>query len=492
MVYGRIFSELKARFKALGQQPGTAPGQKLSAADQELVVNILAGVRAQVVHEQQMETARGREPVSVRLVPQIPVRDRKGAAAWIGGGARLPAGVEWPMIDGSALQLLAQFECARLPAGLWNGLGPRRGSLAIFLHPQTLEAKVLHFSAPGDFVTAPPILENCNIVGYDGSKRAESSGFSWTFSRWPVDIVPVVHGRNDPRIQGRSQIRHQRYGFRHDFVTEQRWPFDWATAQIMIGTALAAYESAIPKKAAGHLKREALAKFEQAIFDAEKAGEVDDVLVRKRINLDEYRAMAAVHEFASMHGADIVNHLRVLKGQVDVMAADQAFSAKAIAPILAELKALTWMHKSVPPSYRDGEKLPDAQRFDEGVEVFSLPLTTHDPAAHPNWVHDFETQLLDAAKPVYLRDPAVLPATLIADCEQVWRAEAASETCGIGHVPWGYVHDFDGDTDVTLIEVPSSSLIGWQFGDVYNLVVTLKKADLARNDFSRPLVQITN
>lgn len=168
---------------------------------------------------------------------------------------------------------------------------------------------------------------------------------------------------------------------------------------MMIGTALAAYELATPTKAADYLQRESLAKLEQAIHDAAKA-EAEDVLLRKRINLDEYRAMAAVHEFGSMHGGDIVDRLRVLKGQVDVMAADQAFSAKAIAPILAELTALTWMHKRVPPFYRDGKKLSDAQRFDEGVQVFSLPLTTHDPAANPTWVHDFETKLLDAAKSV--------------------------------------------------------------------------------------------
>jgi hypothetical protein len=34
--------------------------------------------------------------------------------------------------------------------------------------------------------------------------------------------------------------------------------------------------------------------------------------------------------------------------------------------------------------------------------------------------------------------------------------------------------------------------VGWQFGDVYDLVVTVKLADLARNDFTRPIVQITN
>ncbi len=36
----------------------------------------------------------------------------------------------------------------------------------------------------------------------------------------------------------------------------------------------------------------------------------------------------------------------------------------------------------------------------------------------------------------------------------------------MGHVPQGYVHEYDETEDVTLVELPSSHLIGWMFGDV--------------------------
>lgn len=494
MAFQKLLAELKARLrKARGRQSNTPPPQeKISAADRKLVTDLLAGLTAQVQHEQELVAARGKEPMSARLVPQVPVRERDHPKAWIGGGARLPSGMAWPEISGSALQLLAQIDCAQLPAELWGRLGPRRGWLAIFLDPKSLDAKVMHFFEAGDFKPSPPVLQDCNIVGCDGYKRAEASGYTWGFSRWLVDIVPVVQGDNDPRQEGRSQIRHERYGQRHDVVIEHRWPFDWSTMQMMMDTALAAYERAMPNGPRDFLKPEALAKSEQAITDAERGGAKAEELARMRVEYDERRAMAAVHEFALENGAAVVERLRALKDQVYSMATNQAFSAEAVAPILADMQAMTWMHKSVPPFYRDGQKLSDIQRLKEGVGVFALPLTTHDPSAAPTWVHDFETRLLDAAKPIYLHDPGVLPAALVADCEKVWSAEAAREIGGMGHVPWGYVHEFDDDTDVTLIELPSSYLVGWMFGDVYSLVITVKKDDLSRNDFSRPLVQITN
>jgi hypothetical protein len=95
-------------------------------------------------------------------------------------------------------------------------------------------------------------------------------------------------------------------------------------------------------------------------------------------------------------------------------------------------------------------------------------------------VFDFETYLLDAAMPVCLHSPEALPAALVDDCEKVWGEEVAHGMGGMGHVR-GYVHEFDDDEDVTLLELPSSRLIGWQLWDVYNLVITVKK--------SRPLAQ---
>jgi hypothetical protein len=477
---------------ARAQMPGDAPRRQITLADRKLAEDMLAGAISQVQHEQEMVEARGREPFLVRLVPQVPVRDRDQAVGWIGGGARLPVGMEWPMIGDSALQLLVQVDCSRLPAGLWEGLGPRHGWLAIFLDPRGMKAKVLHFADAGAFRSSPPLLKDSSIAGYDGQKRAEASDYTWSFPRWPIEVVPVEHGRDDPYREGRSQIRHERYGARHDIVTEHRWPFDWPTAQIMMGRALSAYDGRNSRGLPDFLKPEVLAKSKQALIDAERAGAAADELAEMRINHDERCAMVAVLEFNSKNYASIMDRLRALKARVDAMAASEAFSSGAIAAVMAEMKAMVWMHKSVPPLYRDGIKLSGAQRVAEGVQTFALPLTTHDPSTAPSWVYDFETHLLDAAKPVYLRDPVALPATLLADCEEVWSDQAAREIVSMGHVPQGYVHEYDETEDVTLVEIPSSDLIGWMFGDVDNLVITVKKADLSRGDFSEPLVQVTN
>jgi hypothetical protein len=63
---------------------------------------------------------------------------------------------------------------------------------------------------------------------------------------------------------------------------------------------------------------------------------------------------------------------------------------------------------------------------------------------------------------------------------------------GMGHVPWNYVDEFDERDDVTLIELPSSSLMNWRFGDVYSLVITMTKADLAAGAFDRVKMQVSN
>jgi hypothetical protein len=59
-------------------------------------------------------------------------------------------------------------------------------------------------------------------------------------------------------------------------------------------------------------------------------------------------------------------------------------------------------------------------------------------------------------------------------------------------VPFQYVHEFDPEDEVTLLELPTSSLMSWMFGDVDNLVLTMQRADLAAGDFTKVRVQFSN
>jgi Domain of unknown function (DUF1963) len=248
---------------------------------------------------------------------------------------------------------------------------------------------------------------------------------------------------------------------------------------------------AIPAKAAPHLEPEALAKAEIRIAEAVAGGATRDAILDQRTSLEELRAMAGVLDHELQKGPAILQALRGLKARVDTMAAETAFSVATITPVLAEMHSMRWMHKSVPPFYRDGRKLTSQERFDEGVKLLSLPLTTHDPASHL-WVYGFEVYRRDRAKHAYARDPQSLPAEVRADCEELWRDMAAHDMAGMGHVPWGYVHEFDERRDVTLLELPSSNLMNWMFGDVNSLVITMTKADLAAGAFERVKMQISN
>lgn len=495
MSFSKAIADLIARLTGSKTPPNSTPNQTaLTARDRAFIEKMLAGVTAQVVHERGLGEARTAPRTTVRLVPQVPVEDRNGGDAWLGGGARLAPGMDWPVIEGTRLQLLAQFNCAKLPADLWDGLGPRRGWLALFVHPETLQPKVLHFATAGEFKPSPPIGPDCNMIGYDGRKAAEACGYTGVFPRWPATLETAATSEGAPRGPHGGSLSHIRYAQRHDFVADGRWPFDWASAAKMIEIAIDELERIVPASEApgAWFTPEAIVKSAQGIAAAKASGADAETIAGLEVRLGEMVVTAAVHDYRVRHGAGVLAALRALKMRIADVASRQSFSEATIGEVLTQLQSMQWMHKRTPPFYRDGIKLSEVQRAAEGCEAFLLPLTTHDSAAAPTWVHAFETHLLEAARPVYLDDPAALPARLRADCEEMWASRAAESAGGIGHVPWRYVHEFDDGEDVTLLELPSSDLIGWQWGDVDNIVITMKRKALARGDFSRARVQITN
>jgi uncharacterized protein YwqG len=475
--------------RVMGQQ-SAKEAPPLSQADRDLLGKLVAGAVAQVEHEAGMAEARGKEAVSVRLVPQVPIRN-ESANGWFGGGARLPAGLLWPEIGGAPLQLLAQVNCSALPARLWDGLGPRHGWLTIFIEPVKFTVQVMHFAAVGRPTPGPPLPRDNSLVGYDLRAKPGEVGLIHAIPQWPVDVVVVLDGKDDPRRAGWHESTHLRYGQRHDISAPALMPFDWPTARTMMEMAVAGVARDIPTAAAPFLEPAALAKVETEIAEASAGGAAAEEILDRRVHLDDLHAMASVRDYALQKGPAILQRLQALKTTVDSLAAEATFSAAAIAPVLAEMHAMTWMHKSVPPLYRDGRKLSSQERFNEGVKLLSLPLTTHDPVS-TTWVHRFETYRRDQAKHAYARDPESLPAEVRADCEEVWKDMAAHEMGGMSHVPWHYVHEFDDGHDVTLLELPSSGLMNWMFGDVNSLVITMTKADLSAGAFDRVKMQVSN
>ena len=81
---------------------------------------------------------------------------------------------------------------------------------------------------------------------------------------------------------------------------------------------------------------------------------------------------------------------------------------------------------------------------------------------------------------LYASDPRALPVAWRAKVEEQAAFDAQYEMGAMRHVPDGYVHQFDIDRDVTLLQLPTSHLMNWMWGDTYDLVLTISKADLER------------
>jgi len=75
-----------------------------------------------------------------------------------------------------------------------------------------------------------------------------------------------------------------------------------------------------------------------------------------------------------------------------------------------------------------------------------------------------------------------------------WQEQSRVEPIQIGGKPNGWCHTFIENLpkSVMLIQIPSGLLSGFLFGDAHNLVISIDRKRLAKNDFSRLWVDISN
>lgn len=393
------------------------------------------------------------DAVTLRLVPQIPPRDAISTNSWLGGRPRLPGGTEWPQIDGEPTDFLAQIDCASLPPALWDGLGPRDGALAFFIHRRGYHMQVLHLRDT-DVAVPPPLAldDQGGWFGPHGGLRfgeLESLAVR-AFPEWPVDLVAVRPGDADPRVDADpAEVAATLYNRSYDIADPAFHPFDWGSMTAMV-----------------------------AILEMRLDRLMTDATPPPGASAEEIVALeqrAAINRDARTRAEEIV-------AIVHESAAKEAFSTSDATAVMSALHAIHWakaVHRIDPET---GAEVHD---------TITLPLTTHRADANL-WVHDYQTILFDRAKHAWCAKPDSLSAPMRAFYEPYWRDLAACEMAAIGHEPFRYVHDYDEDRDAVLLELPTSGLMSRMFGDCDNLVVTIDKADLAVGDFSRLRVQVSN
>lgn len=372
------------------------------------------------------------EAAIVRLVPQIPMRDAILVTSRLGGRPRLPAGMEWPHVDGRPGDFLAQISCADLPADLWDGLGPRQGWLAFFANPDSGAPLVLHLAEEGP-PRDPPRAAGPAYFGPEGGLRfGEFSPLTvHAFPEWPVDVVAVNAGKDDPRDNADpGGPLHELYEQGYDIADPAFHPFDWDTMLAMA-----------------------------------------QILERR---------LERLPEVAGEDGTDCNGDVRDRAKEIIAIIRDSAghmqFSPSDTTAVMSALHAIHWTKALYSADPETGE---------ERVDTLTLPLTRHHPDAIL-WVHDYQSVLFDHAKHAWCRNPNSLSAPVRAFYEPLWQAMAAHEMASMGHRPFHYLHpDFDEERDIVLIELPTSGLMSRIVGDGQNLVLTMRKADLAAGDFSK-------
>ena len=380
-----------------------------------------------------LDEARGKEAVVVYLRPQVPLRDAEHPRSWLGGGPAMAEDVAWPEVDGVATRFIGQICCADLPDELWDGVGPREGWLALFVHSKGVVVK--HLSVLGPWRERPDGSDSDDWLPYMVGHPQAGLAPIRERPRWPVDLIAVRPG--EPKLwKPHSSVMHQLYAATHDAASPEHRPFDRNSTLEM----LAMIERRIDERLAAMVQRER----DQATTDEQRG--------------QSQRRRAAL-EVVLPPVRDLAERVRA----VPALAEDD------IADIMQQLSAISVPDKS------DG----------------TTSLTQH-PGASWLWVWDFEERRLELAKQVYSRDPAALPEPARSYCEAIWRQVADGEMATMGQVTRGHVEEFDGRTDVALIELRSTDLIGWNFGDVSNLFLSLGRDDLAAGRFDRVVAETPN
>lgn len=440
------------------------PKADIRPEDRQVMTHLLEGVIGQVEREREMMRANERPKPFVRLVPQVPILPSAAPRSWFGGKPSLPAGTRWPICDGKPAAFLAQIDCSSLPPDLWDGAGPRSGWLSFFLGYENghLAAK----DSPHE-PTQPP-----SPVEFDWLSLRETPSRDWTslvrkaVPQWPVDVVWVSCKEEDPLVQPERDNDNNPHfvQYRKGFdLNEPGWkPFDWATTLLMLDTATA-HAREMARRQQRYLES-ATKTLQKLSTNPGRHGDLE--AARKQDQAVRTIQTASAWETC-------LPQVEALRAEVAAEAASRPFAEAWVDDLIATLAAMT---------------MPGRDR-EQTAQAFP---TVCPPPAPAVWLTDWATLAQHHATHLYAADPRALPPAWRKKVEEQAAFDAQCEMGAMRDIPDGYVHEFAMASDVTLLQLPTSHLMNWIWGDTYDLVLTALRADLAQGEFGRVKVQITN
>ncbi len=427
---------------------GKKRGRTSAIEPAELIMRFIENEAATL---EMLAEARKSDETYVVLTPTIGTTAQKNVG-WFGGAPCLPDDVVWPEIDGEPLRFACQIDLSSVPNALWSGLGPRQGWLSVFFHPEDMRPKVLH------------------VVGIlkkrDGPGQADAT---WSWPR-PYSYCPRIQ---DHSAQWRIAIT--------EHVGDLPPPKGWRK-----GKAPGFPDPRLTE--APDLANPAFQPINEATLTALLESIADHLTARKRRIDDAFN-----RDICDDARAELVQ----LKGKIH--ASIEAFShiRDELLPFtrvfeIERVKDLVCRLASIRTYDIEYAKNDEAR-----CAVSNAVLTLSDmpkPSMGIWWYSSYARSLYQHALYIYTRSPEALPAELRERMEAIWRFEALHERGFMGHAPVGHVYTPHGPTtpNAVLLELPTSDLVGWGWGDLYSIVLFIRRDELARGDFENVTFEITN
>jgi hypothetical protein len=405
-------------------------------------------LRHQADTDEMRDNAHRADRPYATLTPIVPIRFDP-SDSWFGGKPRLPKNIGWPERKGTPLHFACQINLSRLPAGTWSGVGPREGWLAVFLHPETHHPQVLHVRGELEERDGPG-----QMVAEWARTNAYYAARTDLLPRWPVRI--------DERRDALSSTvdASGRYGplfkdEKPDLANAAIHPFDKTTLAVLLD----GLEEFFVRQVKDLCRFPAMKKIR------------DDDLQWMR----ETKALAfqSLEEFYKVEGV-------LAPGRYN-------FDLEKVASTLPKIANL--------PTYElDYLKDDDAGNCCFAYRRASLGELPVIARSLPMWWDRYASRLYWDCVNAYTSDPARLHRPLRERMERIWLHETQGFHGAMGHAPGGHIytpHGPDTDTEI-LLELPTSRMQGWIWGDVYSIVLTIKRKALSRGNFAEVLWEITN
>lgn len=414
---------------------------------------------------QEEEKVLGRHLV---LRPSLPSSSEE-AVGWFGGAPMLPEDTDWPSIEGDDLVFLAQIDMSKLPGSAWRGAGPRDGYLVFFIHPQNIKARVLHVKgALTERTGLSPFYAQCVRDIEDMHPRRKPSYIEdqTQFPKWPVALesgLPSQPIRTDMSLKAGEDPNHPYpYPYPYGFSLTNRalHPFDGTTLTILI--------EELTKTFSGRL------------------AQIDKFLSEKKLAENTKNALEAI----KTETVETEKKFEELVARLNPLMED--FDCEKVSTILEEI----------------GE-LPHGLINYAGDDPFGYAVIHVAPGDLPNrfkykWKGgDYPKALRKRVRYAYVNGPDSLPGKLRERFEKEFKFLAAYEFGAMSHVPSrdvGTAYDAGSGDHIplldepneVLLELPTSDLVGWMFGDMYSLVYLISRDDLIAGNFNGVFTSVTN